>query len=58
MGTYTLLFFMMTAHMFLTVASQYEEEKRGKKRTLLDTLWILLVFMFWIASIVFMLIWN
>ena len=56
MGTYTLLFFMMTAHMILTVASQYDEEKRGKKRTLLDTLWILLVFMCWIASIVFMLI--
>jgi hypothetical protein len=58
MGTYTLLFFMMTAHMFLTVASQYEEEKRGKKRTLLDTLWILLVFMAWITSIVGMIIWN
>jgi len=58
MGTYTLLFFMMTCHLILTVASQYEEEKRGEKRTLLDTLWILLVFMAWIASIVFMLIWN
>ena len=49
---------MMTGNLILSVASQHEEEKRGKERTLIDTLWILLVFMAWIASVVFMLIWN
>ena len=58
MGTYTLIFVMMTGNLILSVASQYEEEKNGKKRTLIDTLWILLVFMAWVASVVFMLIWN
>lgn len=58
MPTYTLLFFMMTAHMVLTVISQYEEEKNGKKRTLLDTFWLLLTFMAWTVSIVGMMIWN
>lgn len=58
MGTYTLLFVMMTGNLILSVASQHEEEKKGKERTLIDTLWILFVFMAWIASVVFMLIWN
>ena len=58
MPTYTLLFFMMTCHMILTVISQYEEEKKGKKRTLIDTFWLLLTFMAWIITIVGMMIWN
>ena len=58
MTTYTLLFFMMTGDMILTIASQHEEEKKGKKRTLIDTLWLLLTFMAWIITIVGMMIWN
>ena len=48
----------MTGDMILTVASQHEEEKRGKKRTLIDTLWLLLTFMAWIITIIGMMIWN
>lgn len=48
----------MTCHMILTVISQYEEEKKGKKRTLIDTFWLLLTFMAWTVSIVGMVIWN
>lgn len=58
MSTYTVLFFMMTAGMFLLVASQYEEEKRGNKRTLIDNLWLLFNFMAWVFTIVAMMIWN
>lgn len=58
MPNYTLLFIMMTGNMLLAIASQHEKEKKGEKRTLIDTFWLLLVFMAWVITIVGMMIWN
>lgn len=58
MTTYTILFIMMTGNLLLLVASQNEEEKKGKKRTLIDTLWLLLTLMVWVMTAIAMMAWN